>query len=199
MLLGQIVAISFAQSLFFLAVTIYPSKRLRPRSLRDPISRTVTAVIYTIVVVLTVVPVAQIPTSTNTSRFLPVLLLPHIALMLPPLLSVTAVGGESEDKLIPGLTSIAYFVLFAAGVALEYQVLTRALADGNPDRHVHRHSELHPVIFPDTDSAVGGPCGVQSLAISFYSHPAVSSVGFDVILSTASSLVWYLWTSNVPV
>lgn len=195
MLLGQIVAISFAMNLFFLAVLLYEPIHT---SAKGPTRKHFTsswpwnAAVYNLVVILTIIPVALIPDATNGPQFMTILLLPHLALMLPPILAIFqkgAIKGEVQDRV---LARTAYMVLFAAAIVLQFRVMNNGLGDTSPYKHFHRHLRPEQKTSASATSLGSNTIGWQSVTYSFRSHPAVSSVGFDVILSSASAIVWYI-------
>lgn len=156
MLLGQIVAISFAQNLFFLAVLLTPKTE-------NPAGRTAAATSWLIPLVAllsTYISVFILPSTSNTPHFLPTLAISHIALFLPlyfppPKLGPYLVGGLS--------------------VLLHINQTVRCINEEDPLKHYHRNHNILP-----TDAN----------AWAFFHHPAVSSVGWDVILCGLSLLVW---------
>ncbi|TKA57315.1 hypothetical protein B0A49_13338, partial [Cryomyces minteri] len=88
MLLGQVVAVSFASNLFFLAVLLSPLRQAEKFTSDSRIRLTWTppAVLLAAPLVITFLSVASIPYTFNSPNFLLMLSVPHIFLFIPPLL-----------------------------------------------------------------------------------------------------------------
>lgn len=180
MLLGQIVAISFAVNLFFLAVLLATEKSGSTNS------RPIPAAIHHFILdatpaILTAGSVVLLPYVANTPYYMTVLALPHIALFLPLMTSPSGSGR--------GLKCISWAIIGVAGF-VQLQTWNKAQTDG-PDSHLHRHSRPF-----NTDAARNlqlEHAGVASNVLgALYDHPAVSSVGWDTLLCSISFAAWYL-------
>lgn len=186
MLLGQLVAISFAMDLFFLAVLRYDVGGISRIPSKVSSGLTSSLLVNMVTAVVTTVSVALIPSVTGTAHFMPVLLLPHAALLLP-LFSVTWTRPLHRPN-----TRLVLIWLFVSGAVLQYQTTQDAVRDISLRRHLHRHT-----------NANAGPSGIDmttgwtTIWQSFRSHPAVSSVGSDVLLASTSCLVWLCLMKDV--
>jgi hypothetical protein len=148
MLLGQVVAISFVMNLFFVAVLLHPRSeaavaREAARESRGWLASLV-GVSYWFIYLA--------PDAVGTGRFLPYLLVPHVLLLLPCVVSGMAGGGATEYAL-SGMMSVVYHA----------KVLNEVGVDGTLPGRLWRE---------------------------LYAHPAVSSVGWDVIMVIISVAAW---------
>ena len=203
MLLGQIVAISFAQSLFFVAVGLYDlnntgtplaeAKRSRQQVSSPWMSALTCRMWHWLVVAMVLYPVAVIPSSVHKPRFLLVLSIPHVALMLLPIVEVGLIPqyvyDESKAFLGEGMNEIYRAVTVLAGI-WEAKTVSAALKDTSPERHLHRHSAVFSN--PLLNSTYGAPIEPHLWDVlgSLYDHPAVTSVGWDVLLCSAIYGIW---------
>ncbi|KAJ7737309.1 hypothetical protein B0H16DRAFT_1326006, partial [Mycena metata] len=169
MLLGQFVAISVASNLFYLALVLVP----RPLSTSSShgMSSLVAPVALWLPVLLSLGTVATSPFTTECS-FLPNLLLMHTFIILPLLVPdrlFPLVQASAETKSCFGISlKTLYVVVF--GAALVFHVRATGQAAGNP------------------------PVSVRDLALKawdvLHSHPAQSSIDWDVIWTSISFVVW---------
>jgi hypothetical protein len=191
MLLGQIVSISFATNLFFLAIlvsslnnsisaTINKSQSDLNTKIKTDLDGTSKSVdgdglISFLCLQFLILPglgsAAVLPTVLGTNSFMPVLLVPHLLLFVPPLLSdlaeklnwaknlIAAIGRENEKL----FTTIIVASIVSQGVT--------------------------------TYSAAGQASGWSGIGKALYEHPAVSSVGWDVICCWVS---WGMWLGFGP-
>jgi hypothetical protein len=200
MLLGQLVAICFAQNLFYLAILLSPlagselKSTSRSRSkLSQPDQHTWTPYrsFYGIPLFFTVISVALIPYVSNTPNFLPVLYIPHVCLMLPPLLQNVIFRCWGMNHLTPQEASRYYLVIFRViiGLALVLQAKTTIVAvfDDTLTKHEHRHSILYPGKWHPAGNDEGR---WVALWTAFGDHPAVSSVGWDTVICLLSLIAW---------
>ena len=176
MLLGQIVAISFAMNLSFLAMLLYnpaPVDKRRVQYEQGQGNQTRTLYVlstYTLYFALGAVfgSIFHIPSFVGTSKFLSLLALPHVLLFLPVIIPQhwsqfdLILGGQ------PRATSVVtnlYRLTVGPSVVLFVRATYLALRDQEPG---------------------------EALAIfnALSSHPAVSSVGWDVILCFLSATFW---------
>ncbi|KAF2204506.1 hypothetical protein GQ43DRAFT_364396 [Delitschia confertaspora ATCC 74209] len=175
MLLGQVVAISFATNLFHLALllkSITPPAQLENHSRKNvPSSRgkilgpwlpNLLAFVGSASGLLLDEPIFQ-----NPDWFMPLLLLPHLALMLPPLLhAVLPRSWEFADAGVP----------FAGRI---YDLWWSSLCYGGLFK-------LALMTFRGVTEV-----GFSGIMAALHEHPAVSSVGWDVIFCWVS---WGCWT-----
>lgn len=203
MVLGQIVAVSFAQSLFYLAVTLSEptsedndstdaNKAQARKGSRVPVYH---ALLRRCIFALVVFPVIMIPDVVHTPWFLWVLAVPHLALLLPPLINPLLVKQSltAEDKATINTENtrlyrfIAFVALFPQGkMILNVRHGISAL------QHLHRHSAVyvHPML--ELTSSVPSSNIFYGILASLYDHPAVSSVGMDSILCILNYQIWRL-------
>ena len=175
MFLGQIVAISFAINLFFLATIIGEhivvestprTKDLRAKEQNIGGSADFTSpqnavwIIRSSSIVLSLATVYVIPSTIGTKCFLPTLLLPHLLLFVPLLLHGDG-KSTADDAGNVDLWAVGIF-----GVGLFMNATINAL----------RESDYGVVVF----------------MAELWSHPAVSSVGLDVVFCWLSIAIWVL-------
>lgn len=155
MILGQIVSISFASNLSFLAVLAarrYEATRKTSASTQQAPSGKRLDIVIQLVLVTTTLCAAVVPFAHAQREFMPVLLVPHVLAFVP---------------LIPGLRpvgSAAYFTASAMAAILLAQTTAKVVSE---------------------DASVG------DLIAVLHEHPAVSSVGWDVICCWVSYALWY--------
>jgi len=174
MLLGQIVAISFATNLFMLTLLLSPpapapsSYGSRRQAWLGPWLLNLFAIFAT------AYPAMQLADEHywhHPTHFMPVLMAPHIALMLLPVARAVVPASffiediQFTDKVYSYMWAL---VLGNAGLMLAWTTATAY--------------------------AYGGFVGIQSALLE---HPAVSSVGFDVIFCWITWACWY-WTQPKP-
>lgn len=172
MLLGQIVAISFATNLFLLTLLLSPPAPAATSASRG--QRWIGPWLLNLFSIFaTAYPAMQLADEHywhHPTHFMPMLLAPHIALMLLPIarsIVPTKYFGEDiqfTDKVYNYMWAL---VLGNAGLMLAW---TTAKA--------YNYSGL---------------VGIQSALLE---HPAVSSVGFDVIFCWITWICWYLTQSK---
>ena len=134
-----------------------------------------------------------LPYSTGTTLFMPLLLISHLALFQPlyPQFVLPEAFGNSSPKhyhhYLPRLLAVF-------SVALHLKQTVASLLDSDPGAYSNRHSKYlayahlpheaeHTTIYRST-SAFGRVLG------SLNEHPAVSSVGWDVLMCGISLGVW---------
>ena len=205
MLLGQIVAVSFAQSLFYVAVTLYESENSEHHSSKTKQSdeegggESVAILGYTvwhrIIILLVLVPVILLPATVQTPRFLWVLAIPHLLLMVPPILDPVLIGRmpKVEDRAFARKESarLYRFCVLCAFIA-EARMLLNTLSFVAVEQHLHRHSAayIHPIL---ESASIGANSHWHGVFASLYDHPAVTSVGWDSILCILNYQTWRLF------
>lgn len=163
MLLGQVVAISVASNLFYLALALSsPPSAIKKRS-----AQYASPALW-LSVLLSLVTVGLVP-MTNDRTFLPNLLIMH-ALLVVPLFA----GAANQDKQRPAFsmsTRMLYSQITFAALILRVRTINIVLTQ----------------IPYDLQS-------LRSLAVIawrvLHSHPAQSSIGWDVIWTTVSFFAW---------
>ncbi|KAJ7718345.1 hypothetical protein B0H16DRAFT_1609420, partial [Mycena metata] len=162
MLLGQFVAISIASNLFYLALVLAP--RLPSPSSTHGMSSLPAPVALWLPILLSLSTIATSPFTSERS-FLPNLLLMHTLIILPLLV---------PDRLFP-----------------------LAQASAEPKSRIGISLKTHYIVLHAraTSQAAGDPpVSVKDLALKawnvLHSHPAQSSIGWDVIWTSISFVVW---------
>lgn len=162
MLLGQIVAISFAQNLF--AATLLVSTPLNRENLQ---SWSPPLFLELAPAVISLVSGAIVPYVAHTGYFLYVLLIPHLLLFIPGLLSPSTLprGAGSSTRLTK--TYGHAFAGLALGSGAILARMTYDVAQGQ-----------------GVAAVVGRLLGVM------HEHPAVSSVSWDVVFCVVNTVAW---------
>ncbi|KAJ0160926.1 hypothetical protein CTA2_7072 [Colletotrichum tanaceti] len=171
-LLGQVVAISFAANMSFLAILCSSSSNKPPTPTRasedqkrkkpddDSASSSVSSLSWhTVVLVVTLIWAILIPSAIDNPRFMSLLLGPHLLAFAPLLLN---------GVLPPRLLGEPGWFWKAASMAWVLAVATKGIA------------------------GAGAGEGLGGVLTTLYEHPAVSSVGWDVICCWVSSAAWFL-------
>ncbi|KAJ6136140.1 hypothetical protein N7512_001300, partial [Penicillium capsulatum] len=184
MLLGQIVAISFAQNLFFATILVSSqpqssksksksketdSKDGRELAWLPPLSCEI------LPVTLSLLSTVLVPSVAHTKYFMATLLIPHLLLFVPAVLRPSHSSGTIQT----GGDRVArrYIIFFRGYVAicivLQAHATYLAMQATGTTTQVTSYGEL-----------------AQRLWSAVYEHPAVSSVSWDVILCTTSAFAW---------
>lgn len=187
MLLGQIVAISFAQQLFYLAILFSrphldaQSSAWRPKLYLEfgPVFVSIASSIFA-------------PYAEKTSHFLFVLLIPHLLLFIPACIKPPQQKpGKADDtfKTSCRMTTKRYISLFswifAIVLTLQVGVTYVALDDASPVplRRARDSCALEPA-----HTYTQKPW--LRLRDTIFEHPAVSSVSWDVVFCAVGFLSW---------
>lgn len=170
MLIGQLVAISVASNLFYLAVLLHaPTSSGTRQASHAPVITVWLPILYSLRTIY------DTPAASGTSYFLPNLLIMH-ALLIIPLVAKTSPA-------LPAWSSTRH--LYAVAVAVSLYIRGRTLL---------------PLIPPSGSSLIPSVDNINTLLDSLigtlYSHPAQSSIGFDVVWTTVSFLAWCLFDPN---
>jgi hypothetical protein len=169
MLLGQLVAISVASSLFFLALSSAP---LAPKQLhhRAPL-------VLWLPVVVSLLTTVLVP-YTSPTTFLPNLLVMH-ALLIVPLLPLPERGLSSQALSIPVRKLHAISTL----LCLSLRLIS------------FRRTFLSPLPASRTISALISTVSARfPLVVStLHAHPAQSSIGYDILWSCATFGAWTIF------
>jgi hypothetical protein len=168
MLLGQIVAISFATNLFFLTLLVNPPMPAQTQSGAYRQKWLGPWLLNLFAIFATAYPAILLADEHywhHPTAFMPVLLAPHVALMVLPLVRLVvparylAEDTQLTDKVYSYMWAL---VLGNAGLMLAWTTAT-AYSYG----------------------------GVKGILYALHEHPAVSSVGSDVIFCWVSWICWY--------
>ncbi|KAL4898382.1 hypothetical protein BDV59DRAFT_197292 [Aspergillus ambiguus] len=166
MLLGQIVAISFAQNLF--AATLLVSTPLQQQKQQNPQSWSPPLVLEVAPLVVSLLSAVIVPYVVNTPYFLPVLMVPHVLLFVPGLLSPRilprGLGSITRETKIYG--KVFKYITVVAMIMLVRSTYQASLS---------------------TDNIFALP---KRLLDVMHEHPAVSSVSWDVVFCYVNAAVW---------
>ena len=172
MLLGQIVAISVATNLFYLALVLSES------SVSGRLKRTVSLKLV-ISVLLSLGTIALSP-FTSQKTFLPNLLVMHLLLFIP-LISNTPSSPEvssSAPKFSISLKTL-YRIIHLACAGIHVRTIFVAISSLQASSSLPSSQSSFLDVFNEAWTIL-------------YSHPAQSSIGWDVIWTSISFIVWIL-------
>ncbi|GKT51946.1 uncharacterized protein ColSpa_12127 [Colletotrichum spaethianum] len=162
-LLGQVVAISFAANMSFLAILcsrVPIQEAAKDQRKRDDANSSLLSW-HTMILIVTLIWATIIPAAVDNPRFLSLLLGPHLLAFAPLVL----------NKFLPSrLLSEPGWYWKAASMAWMLAVATKGVVGESEDLEV--------------------------VLKTLYEHPAVSSVGWDVICCWISSAAWFLIGSD---
>ncbi|KAI1501231.1 hypothetical protein F5X99DRAFT_383195 [Biscogniauxia marginata] len=214
--LAQLVNLSFAQNLFYLALLLTPSPlpagdgdlqlpvvpfppsqwaHLRDRLLPPkPGNWFPHPSIFACALALNLAFIFFIPYAAGTSSFTTAVLLTRLSTFLPLIL----------PKIVPGKWGTVYqhphdayhsFVnlfrfLSVAAFALHAKVTFTGLVFNAPYSHYHRHSALFPWDVEERSKWERSTTALGKLLGSTSDHPVVAAVGWDVLICTLSLGVW---------
>ncbi|KAJ5312500.1 hypothetical protein N7508_003330 [Penicillium antarcticum] len=173
MLLGQIVAISFALNLFF--VTILVSSPIDSQSVK--LAWMPPALLELMPVVISGLGAVATPFAANTEYFMYVLAVPHILLFIPGLLSpqVLPQGWGAYVAQPTRRYAFVYKWLLAFSVAIQAQ-------------------SIYLVVLNAPSSLGSSAVEIGRILIdAMFEHPAMSSLGCDVVCCTISVTIWFLF------
>ncbi|KAJ7653248.1 hypothetical protein DFH06DRAFT_529755 [Mycena polygramma] len=161
MVLGQLVAISVASNLFYLALVLAPPPPppLRPSSQRAP------AALW-IPVLISLATVAASPFTSDRS-FLPNLLLMHSLIIVPLLVSDNLFRQDQKPSFTMRISSL-YAVVFVAALIMHSRATSNAAGE----------------------TAISVIQFAKNAWSTLHSHPAQSSIGWDVVWTSISFCMW---------
>ena len=220
MLLGQIVAISFASNLFFLAVLLSSespenkdgtsSQSLAPSSTeytlehdqKQPKSRNIckdstwapSRTLYTVPLLSTFFCVFLIPHYVHSHLFLPLLAVPHILLFIP--VNVSKLAPRSWGRVHPSGTFMLehhryiYRLILWPSLVLYLKATLAVLLDTQIKIRNQSYSSATLFNFDIATQILQQFFGDKGFPSELFDHPAVSSVGWDVILCWVSAVTW---------
>ncbi|BGO96455.1 hypothetical protein NBRC10513v2_003386 [Rhodotorula toruloides] len=180
MLLGQVVAISTAQSLFFAAVILAALNNPEPTfATLDARTKFYRRINFGVLVgiVFGTASVMFVPNTMNTRAFLPNLLLMHVLILVPLLPPVAAI-----DK--PGHPRLSRLLLNFTLVGLRFRVPNVIELLGT------EQAFSLEVLRNDFPALLKAEWDVLR------SHPAQSSISWDVIFATVSGLAYVVYSSR---
>ncbi|GAA5880629.1 hypothetical protein JCM3774_000558 [Rhodotorula dairenensis] len=178
MLLGQLVAVSVAQSLFFAAVVSAAAMHAANGTLA-PIHKTKSQTTYGTLLAILVGTASTVfvPQTVGNWRFLPNLVAMHTAVLLPFVPAVAKLDKPTSPRLSRLYLNFA-FIAMRFQIPVSMQLLSR----GKPlslDYVLARLPEFYLAEW-----------GVLT------SHPAQASISWDVLFATVSALAYLVWSSR---
>ncbi|TFK26067.1 hypothetical protein FA15DRAFT_686677 [Coprinopsis marcescibilis] len=178
MILGQLVAISVAANLFYVAIlcskpsTSTPPKIEKQRGTTAPVSPPTTfSPLAWISILLALVTVALTP-YTTTKTFLPNLLIMHTLIVLPFLFP----GGRSSKYALS--PPVFYLLIFLFTIAIRSKTILAALASLPLPHSAGKIADQSPYAL------------FAAAWATLNAHPAQSSIGWDVICASVSFVAW---------
>jgi hypothetical protein len=178
MLLGQVVAISVAQNLFFAALALVPRSKTTSspaKEKKEPIPTAKSGASWTLIlsVLASLFTVGLSPKTTDGPYFLPNLLVMHALLILPLVPLPTFHSSLSLSRLYT----------YTAIIALRLRLPTyTTLLQGYELSFAGLRAWL-PQLFKQAYSTL-------------FQHPAQSSIGYDVVFSSLTFIVWMVYENH---
>lgn len=178
MLLGQVVAISVSQNLFFAALALAPRSTTSSASTKEKDEATPAAkagASWTLIlsVLGSLFTVGLSPKTTNGPYFLPNLLVMHALLIFPLVPLPTFYSSLSPGRLYT----------YTAIIALRLRLPTyTTLLEGHELSFVGLRAWL-PQLFKQAYSTL-------------FQHPAQSSIGYDVVFASLTFIVWMVYENQ---
>ncbi|KAA1476321.1 hypothetical protein DENSPDRAFT_867255 [Dentipellis sp. KUC8613] len=197
MLLGQLVAISVASCLFYLALLLFPRPKLSPSpsTPKSPSKRPTAATIPTrrlplppttyLPVLLSTLLTMLLPPALTHGLFLPILLAIHILLVLP-LLPLPQHPHPRLALRTRTLHALLLLLALLARILTSRAVLhTSALSLAHTSAPPLAHTSAPPLAHTSALARVPG-----ELWATLHAHPAQASIGWDVVWTTLAFAVW---------
>ena len=191
MLLGQIVAISFAQSLFFATILVSkkptPAKREEDEELGEEFLWTPPLYSELVPVASSLLSTVAVPTVAHTKYFMATLLIPHLLLFVPVVLRPTRsetnrVATKARNRAHDAdNTTRRYIVFFQLLIAVCILLQAHSTLQALEHAEMREYSKL-----------------ARNLSTAIYEHPAVSSVSWDVIYCTVTAMAWFSVNGGDP-
>ena len=182
MLLGQVVAVSFSQTLFCAALALSPKGRTPAKSPQGqtlalpPVSATPARPSWLLCgcTLTSLATVALTPLLFDTPYFLPNLLLMHALLVLPllPPFAKSRSGPISYSTLYLSFALISLLLRLSTYSSL----LSLSSLSSSPSSQILATLAALP----------------SRVVFTLFEHPAQSSIGFDVVFASASFVIWML-------
>lgn len=168
MLLGQIVAISFATNLFLVTLLLSPQQRhAKPTTgRRQWLGPWLIDGLAILATTASAAYLAQEKYWYHPTAFMPLLLIPHAALLILPgarTILPASLFETGNVKTVDRIYSGMWILVISLGIQQLVQVTSKA----------------HSI------------AGFQGIWSALFEHPAVSSVGFDVLFCWISWLCWW--------
>jgi hypothetical protein len=178
MLLGQIVAVSFAQNLFFAALALSPPPKAVARKPGQELGAAQNSPLTWLLLAGVIFGNASVAFNVHTllSRyFLPNLLLMHGALFLPLLFR--------DNKRTPMTLSRFYLNLGLVAVRFRWPTIEQVLRAKGISLSIKELIPRLPEVFASQWAVLN-------------EHPAQQSIGWDVIFTSVSAVVYLIWSSR---
>lgn len=151
-------------------------------------------ILYLITIISSFTTVFLSPFAANTPSFPTVALAYRILSFAPLLLPYIVPESWGTVHIHPHDSHTAYTALFrtisVVSFLLHGKSTVLALLFNTPDSHYHRHSVLHPFKQERRTTLERSSTAVGKVLGAIGDHPAVSAVGWDVLLSGMSLGLW---------
>jgi len=216
MALAQLVNLSFAQNLFFITLLLTPvplpenvkdlTKASIPLTssrytrfvdkvlLKKPVGWVPKPALSIAILLSTYMSVFLLPFATNTPSFMSVTLLSKSLPFLPLILPSIAPENWGTIQEHPHEAYSTYATILrtisAVSALLHFKATASALFYNTPDSHYHRHILLRPFKEEHRSALNRGSTAVGKLFGAINEQPAISAVGWDVLLSGISVGIW---------
>jgi hypothetical protein len=199
MLLGQMVAISVATNLFYVAILVFSASASSHSSSgsvlvagdnesSELITRSpgeveeVLPLALCLPIAISLVTIYLSPSVSGTPLFLPNLLAMHALIMIPLLLPARTLSHTSFSLREPPTLYLTISNVY--GAVSFIAILLRARTFGESLQSLSREA-LHPSIFVETARKLP-----KALVDTFRSHPAQMSIGWDITCTSISYVAW---------
>ena len=171
MLLGQVVAMSVAANLFYVALVLYNVPATAPTtkpSSKSPESAPLTIWLSVLTSLVTVV----LSPYTSPSTFLPNLLTMHTLIIIPLVFPLTSSSSPKPSRNRP-------LYVFIAVVSII----------------LHTRTTISTFLsLPNGQRTLGG--FGRNAVQTFFEHPAQTSISWDVVCTLVSFTIWHLWAAE---
>jgi hypothetical protein len=184
MVVGQIVAISFAQNLFFATILVSKGRLsgLDNDSDHHAWTWTPSLLLELIPIAISLLSTVLVPYTAHTNHFMLLLLIPHLLLFVPAMLrpcrsSESNCAGSDAGAVDAATKRYVIFFrwIFACSLLVQAVSTVSVVSD----------------VVGTVDGAGSCEAVVRALLGAIYEHPAVSSVSWDVIFCTVGATTWY--------
>ena len=178
MLLGQLTAIALASNLFYLALFLSSTWPSSPSSTKAKFPPKTVPLFVSLPLLISLLTIAISP-FTNERTFLPNLLLMHGLLFIPFLFRFPSPNTVNSTR-------------FSINIRTLYTLIT-ILTLAFRSKTIYVAFSSLPQTLPMAELS---PIFNRAVLDTLYSHPAQSSIGWDVIWTTASFIIWLLIGSS---
>ncbi|TVY44634.1 hypothetical protein LOCC1_G003981 [Lachnellula occidentalis] len=212
--LAQLVNLSYAQNLFFIAVLLTPVPLPKNVSelTRDSVPATSTRyshfvnrfakpdgflprpAFYIVLLVANFTSIFLIPFAANTPSFMTFSIasrvIPFLFLLLPHIIPDSFGTIHTHPHSAHATYTTLFRTVSVISAALHLKSTIIALVSNTPERYAYRHSLLHPFKEEQLSTLDRGSTALGRLFGAIGEHPAVGAVGWDVIMSGLSLGIW---------